>query len=459
MPDRRSNFARLSIEYVPLSLLKPNARNPRKHPQKQIDQITKNIDRYGVIKPIGVDEDGNVIYGNAVVIAADQLGISELPVVRFMHLSPADKRAVAIADNKIAENGSWDLQILAEDLQMLATEEIDFDFSVIGFETAEVDLLLDHQATAKDDILPEISAEVRPVTEVGDVFQLDRCRLICGDARDRAVYRDLVGEQRARAAITDPPYNVRIDGHVGGRGNIKHREFAMAVGEMPPAAFIDFLTAVCSLLAEFTIQGSLHYLFMDWGHSLELLLAARTVYSEHKNTCVWAKTNAGMGSFYRSQHELVHVFKSGTAPHINNVQLGAHGRNRTNLWTYPGVNGFGRERELLALHPTVKPVALVSDIIKDCTQRGDIVLDPFAGSGTTSIAAEKTGRRAVLIEIDPLYCDLIVRRWQVYTGETAFCLKTGHSFAEREARSAELSYRVRRLLPAPSPKRGSSDEW
>jgi DNA modification methylase len=234
--------------------------------------------------------------------------------------------------------------------------------------------------------------------------------------------------------FTDVPYNVPISGHVGASGVVQHREFDMASGEMTPAAFTEFLTRGLKNMANFSLDGSIHYVCIDWRHLPEILAAGAIAYSEIKNLCVWTKTNAGMGSFYRSQHELVVVFKNGTAPHINNINLGVHGRNRSNVWPYAGINSFGRHRdELLAMHPTVKPVALVADAIKDASARGDLVLDPFAGSGTTLIAAEKKRRRAAVMEIDPLYVDAIVQRWQACTGKAAICARTGATFAEREA--------------------------
>jgi DNA modification methylase len=234
--------------------------------------------------------------------------------------------------------------------------------------------------------------------------------------------------------VTDPPYNVRISGHVGGSGEIQHREFAMASGEMTPDQFASFLSASLGHLAAYSHDGALHYVFMDWRHCSEILAAGQAAYSELKNICVWRKANAGMGSLYRSQHELVFVFKNGTAAHVNNINLGAHGRNRSNVWDYAGINGFGRHRdELLAMHPTVKPVAMLADIIKDASLRGDVVLDAFGGSGSTLLAAEKTGRQAAIIEIDPLYVDATIRRWQTLTGRTAYCEVTGETFTERGA--------------------------
>jgi DNA modification methylase len=235
----------------------------------------------------------------------------------------------------------------------------------------------------------------------------------------------------ADMGIHDPPYNVRVNGHVGGRGRTKHAEFAHASGEMTSERFTRFLTESLSPAANHSVDGAIHYVFMDWGHLAEVFAAGKIAFDELKNLCVWVKTNAGQGSFYRSQHELVLVFKHGTAPHENTFGLGSGGRGRTNVWRYPGVNTFrpGRMDEL-RMHPTVKPVALVVDAMRDCSRRGSIVLDGFAGSGTTIIAAEQIGRRAFCIEIEPRYVDVAVRRWQKMTGRDAMLEMTGQTFDE-----------------------------
>ena len=229
----------------------------------------------------------------------------------------------------------------------------------------------------------------------------------------------------------DPPYNVPIDGNVCGSGSIKHREFAMAAGEMSETEFTDFLTTILGHLACHSISGSIHFICMDWRHILELLSAGRKVYAELKNLCVWNKDNGGMGSLYRSKHELVFVFKNGSERHINNVELGRHGRCRTNVWDYVGVNSLHEGRlDELAMHPTVKPVALVADAVLDCSKRDGIVLDCFGGSGTTLIAAEKTGRRGYLMELDPSYVDVTIKRFEKLTGKDAIHAENGSSFAE-----------------------------
>jgi DNA modification methylase len=261
--------------------------------------------------------------------------------------------------------------------------------------------------------------------------------LLCADARDQAAYESLLEGAKAQFVLTDPPYNVVIDGNVCGLGRIRHRDFAMGCGEMSEAEFIVFLETVFERLAENTVDGSIHQICMDWRHMWEMLAAGRKVYSELKNLCVWNKTNAGMGSFYRSKHELVFVWKSRTASHINNFELGQHGRNRTNVWDYAGISSLRAGRlEELAMHPTVKPVALVADAIKDCSRRGGLVLDPFCGSGTILIAAERTGRKIRALEIDPAYVDVGVRRWQTYTGKAAVLAASGKTFETIEEQRA-----------------------
>jgi DNA modification methylase len=273
----------------------------------------------------------------------------------------------------------------------------------------------------------------RAVSRVGDLWQLGRHRALCGNALERSGFALLTEGKTANLVFIDPPYNVSIEGHVSGLGAVCHREFPMASGEMSEAEFTRFLSTTFEQLCAFSRPGSMHYICMDWRHLREFLGAGAKTYGDLLNLCVWVKSNGGMGSLYRSQHELIGVFKNGKARHRNNVELGRHGRNRTNVWTYPGVAGFGRQNEegvLLSLHPTVKPVALVADAILDCSGRGDLVLDAFLGSGTTLIAAERTGRTCYGIELDPLYVDTIIRRWQAYAGEIARHTVSGQSFAE-----------------------------
>jgi DNA modification methylase len=339
-------------------------------------------------------------------------------------LNGAQVRAFRIADNRLTENATWNDRLLAEQLRDLSLSGLDFDIEVTGFEMGEIDLrissLEDTPAAGCDpaDILPEVAAG-SPVSKLGDLWLLRRHRVLCGDALEPEIFAALMGQQRAAMVFSDPPYNVPIEGHVSGLGAIHHRPFPMASGEMNQTEFTAFLGQTCRNLAP-SAPPDLHYICMDWRHLEELLAAGREVYGELKNMCVWVKDNAGMGSLYRSQHELVLVFKQRGGEHRNNVQLGRFGRNRSNVWQYPGANSFaryGEEGNLLALHPTVKPVAMVADAILDGSARGDIVLDAFVGSGTTIIAAERTGRRCCALELDPGDVDTAIRRWQTLTGD------------------------------------------
>jgi DNA modification methylase len=374
--------------------------------------------------------------------------MTEVPTLCLDHLTPAQARAFMIADNRLTEISVWDDRLLARQLKELSLVGLDFDIEVTGFEMGEIDLWiasLDDPAQAEADpadVVPEIPAT--PLSKLGDMWLLHRHRLLCGSALDSAVFAALMGEERAATAFIDPPYNVRIDGHAGGLGAIHHRPFPMASGEMDRSQFTAFLGQAFRNLTAFSIDGSIHFVCMDWRHLEELLAAGREAYDELKNICVWVKDNAGMGSFYRSRHELVCVFKHGRNGHRNNIQLGQFGRNRSNVWHYPGANSFARyseEGNLLALHPTVKPVAMVADAILDCSARDDIVLDAFLGSGTTVIAAERTGRRCHGMELDPAYVDTSVRRWQKLTGGRARHAASGRSFDDlaREAEAANAA--------------------
>lgn len=424
--------------------LRPRKGNPRTHSKKQLEQLARSIAKFGFTNPVLIDDEDGIIAGHGRLEAAKMLGMAEVPAIRLSHMSEADVRAYVIADNRLAENAGWDRSLLRVEFQYLAELDCDFDLTVTGFDLPEIDVLIDQGAEASDDpadAVPSLSSEA-PVTMTGDVWQIGPHRLICGDATQAETYTVLLEGERAVMAFTDPPYNVPIVGHVSGLGKVKHREFAMASGEMSSEAFTSFLFKTFNQLAKVSVDGSLHFHCMDWRHVKEIMAAGEMAYSELKNLCVWAKTNGGMGSLYRSAHELVLLFKVGRGAHVNNVELGRHGRYRTNVWSYPGANAFGATRdEDLASHPTVKPVAMVADAILDCSRRKDIVIDAFAGSGTTLVAAQRTGRRGYGIEIDPAYCDLIVRRLEALSKHRATLVGDGRTFddiaAERGRHSGE----------------------
>lgn len=426
-------MTKLTIKNRLISDLTPRATNSRVHSKKQLEQIAGSITRFGFTVPLLVDENGVLIAGHGRLEAAKLVGFTEVPTIELSGLSEAEVRAYVIADNKLTENGAWNRAQLAREFKFLAELEVDFDLGVTGFELPEIDALIGQLTLGEDgpdpsDSLPETG--VGPaVTQLGDVWEFGAHRLICGDALLPETYAALLGEEKVGMVFADPPYNVRIDGHVSGLGKVQHREFAMASGEMTSDEFTGFLARVFCLLSKHSVDGAIHFQCMDWRHAKEILAAGEVGYSEFKNLCVWSKSNGGMGSLYRSAHELVFVFKAGTAPHINNVELGKNGRYRTNVWSYAGVNSFGATRdEELAMHPTVKPVGMVADAILDCSRRKDIVLDPFCGSGTTLVAAQKTGRRGYGIELDPLYCDTIIRRMQKTFRVDAVLVENGRTF-------------------------------
>lgn len=416
--------------------LKPNPNNPRTHKPSQVRRIAKSIETFGFIVPIIIDELDNVLVGHGRLLAARHLDMPEVPTICVRHLTPEQRRAFTIADNRLTEMSIWDERLLAEQLKELSLVGVSLDVEVTGFDMGEIDLMIEGLEPVKEDdadLIPPPSA-TPAVSCVGDVFELGRHRVCCGSALEESAYAALIQGQQAAMVFTDPPYNVPISGHVCGMGRVQHREFAMASGEMSVVEFTDFLRRGMQCMAKCSRSGAVHFICMDFRHIGELLAAGADVYAKLLNLCVWAKTQGGMGSLYRSQHELVFVFQSGEVSHRNNVQLGRYGRNRTNLWTYASPNApFGRKTEegrLLELHPTVKPVALVADAILDCSARGDIVLDPFLGSGTTVIAAERTGRICYGIELDPVYVDTVIRRWEAYTGEQARHVGTGKTFDE-----------------------------
>lgn len=427
----------LQVVQRPANALRAADRNARTHSPKQIRQIADSIRRFGFINPILTNADNQVIAGHGRLAAALQLGMTEVPCLRLDHLSPTEQRAYVLADNRLAELAGWDRQLLGLELLDLSTLDLDFDLTITGFDTGDIDVLVGEiETTATEhDLIPPVEPSPA-VSQPGDLWQIGPHRLLCGDATDPAAYTRLLGGQSAQLVFIDPPYNVAINGHVSGLGKVQHREFAMASGEMSTAAFTEFLHSVFSQLVAVSSNGAIHYVCMDWRHMGEVL-AAGAVYDEFKNLCVWAKSNGGMGSLYRSQHELVFVFKAGSGPHINNVELGVHGRYRTNVWSYAGMNSFGQGRDAeLALHPTVKPVALVADAIQDCSHRGGLVLDVFAGSGTTLLAAEQTGRHGYGLELDPHYCDVTIRRLHAVAGLQAVHADSGETFEAIQQRRA-----------------------
>lgn len=434
----------LRVEQYPVATLKPYEKNSKIHDKKQVKQIAASIKEFGFNVPILIDGKNNIIAGHGRVLACKELGIDTVPAISIEHLTEAQKRAFIIADNKLTENAEWDKDMLALEFKELGSLDLSFDLDITGFSVSDIDLILGEETPEESeeenlaDIL-QITEDTPVITKPGDIWQLGKHRLICGDSTDEATYEKLLDGSKAAMIICDPPYNVPVGGHVLQRDDGKHPEFAMASGEMSEAEFTYFLATVFGHLAAFSKNGSIHYVWMDWRHMQEMLTAGGRSYTELKNLCVWNKSVGGLGSFYRSKHELVFVFKNGTKPHTNNFELGQYGRPRSNVWDYPAPNCFftdaesGETRdELVKLHPTVRPVAMVVDAIKDCSKQNEIILEPFIGSGTAIIAAEKAGRRCYGIDIEPQYVDVAIRRWQKITGEQTIHAETGKSFNEGE---------------------------
>lgn len=430
---------RLPIGYEPLETIKPNPRDPRTYNRGDRRRVVAAVRRFGP-PPLIVTPDRVILSGNIWLEGAKVAGYDEVPVIVAEHLTPAEADAYMLANVRLVERGEWDQQLLGEILHDLSVGELAFDLDLTGFEPAEIDMAIEGLGAPDDG--PDPADEAAPagpsVSRPGNLWDLgeNRHRLLCGDALDGASYAALMAGELATVLVTDPPYNVRIAGNVSGMGKVKHGDFLQGAGEMTEAEFTAFLVEALTHAAAASAPGALAYVFMDWRHMHELTLAARRVFEKQLNLCVWTKNHGGKGSFYRSAHELIFVFRKAGASHRNNIQFGRFGRDRTNVWKYPAVTSFGRHGEegnLLALHPTVKPVAMLADILLDVTVRGDIVLDPFIGSGSTIIAAEKVGRRCRAIELDPTYVDAAVRRWQRWTGEAAVLEGDGRTFGQIEA--------------------------
>ncbi|TXC73387.1 DNA methylase N-4 [Sphingorhabdus soli] len=399
----------LQIETVATDSLKPNPRNARTHTDKQIAQIATSIERFGWLVPIIVDDDGLIAAGHGRWLAAKQMQLAEVPVIRAQFLTDADRRAFALAENRIADLSGWNEDLLGEELTFLF--EDGYELEITGFSTADLDFTIPEDVGEELEEVELPAPDLDPVSREGDLWLIGPHRLYCGDSREVASWEALLGDEQAALVFCDSPYNVKIDGFVSGNGKVRHREFVVGAGELSPPEFTAFLRAIFRNCVRFSSSGSIHYQCMDWRHARELLDAADGVYTEHKQLVVWKKDNGGQGAFYRSQHELVFVFKSGKAKHINNFGLGETGRYRTNVVEYAGANTFRKGRDAdLAAHSTVKPTALVADFLLDCSNRGDLVVDPCLGSGTTLIAAHRTARRGAGIELDPGYVDTALKR-------------------------------------------------
>lgn len=432
----------MQIQYLPIAAIKPSSHAARQHSSAQRRKLKSLLQKFGQVVPIIIDTYHEIVDGHAVHGALRDLGHDEIAVVVVENRSEAEIRALRLALNRVAEDAVWDDAKLRGEFEYLIS--VGFELDLSGFEAVEIDMALAIDAPAANVVEEEMAEEATPVegqtvTQPGDVFHLGPHIIGCGDARDAAFICSLVAGKQVACVFSDPPYNVPIDGFVSGLGKTHHREFAMGTGEMSRQQFVAFLSTTVAAITSVLVDGAILYLCMDWRHGGELCEAVAQNGLEQKNLCVWVKSNAGMGSFYRSQHELIYVFKHGEGPHQNNFGLGAGGRSRSNVWHYRGVNAFGKDRmSLLGVHPTVKPVAMIADALRDVTRRGELVLDVFLGSGSTLIAAEETGRVCIGVELDPAYVDVGIRRWQKRTGKDAVHAVTGETFdviAERAVSS------------------------
>ena len=406
--------------------------NPRTHTKEQIELLKASITEFGFTTPLLVDDEGQMIAGAGRLAAAKALGLAEVPVIRLSHLTPDQVRALVIADNQIAARAGWDPDILRIELAEL--EIADFDL-----ETAILDQYLVGDISDTDGGGSGQEKTGQPVSRAGDIWTVGPHRLGVGDVRDADLLGRVLDGREAGMILVDPPYNVCVNGHVRPSRANGHEEFAFASGEMSEVEFIDFLTDTLRPQVGALREGGLVYSFMDWRHLFELQRASFRLDVDQINLAIWVKSNGGMGSLYRSRHELCAIYKKRGGKHANNVALGKHGRNRTNVWEYAGVNSFGEGREeALADHPTVKPVDMLADAILDVTKRKDIVLDGFAGSGSTLVAAARTGRVGYGVEFEPGYADIALRRVAAETGQTPRLANTGQTFDEvADARKGE----------------------
>lgn len=426
-----------SIMHLSPSAIAPHPDNPRKHSKRQIRQVADSIKRFGFRFPVLVDAKHRLVAGHCRIEAAKLLGLEEVPVIEAADLSDAEVRALMIADNRLTEISEWDDALLSQNFKILSELDLNFDLSITGFDYGDIERLMivgEESADAPEAVDIQAAPEV---ARFGDIWQLGEHKVLCGDSTQSASYSVLLGNDKARLIFTDPPYNLPAK-TIGKVCEKQHGNFVQASGEMTPEAFTQFLGSVIQHLCDFSVAGSIHYLFMDWRHIKEILLAGEAHYTELKNLVVWNKDRPGMGTFYRSQHELIFVFKNGRAPHRNHFQLGQHGRLRTNVWDFPSVRSsseaFGdtKDRDALQMHPTIKPVRLIEEALLDCSRRKDIVLDPFLGSGSTLIACEKTQRRCVGIEYAPRYVDATLFRWAAMTGLEPIHTQSGETYSQRQ---------------------------
>lgn len=409
----------LKIRYLATSFLTENAGNARTHPKAQIAKLKKAITQFGFVSPIIIDEQRMILAGHGRHRAALELGLAEVPTIMLQDMSEADVRAFVLADNIIADKAGYDKAILRSELQYLA--DVGYEVEITGLDTIEIDsiLAIDTAESHGSDDIVELPAKGPAITRLGDLWHIGPHRLLVGDARDPLTVERLMDGELAELVFTDPPYGCVIANNVSGLGKITHDNFVMGAGqESLPELATTILRPAFRNVARHCRAGAIAFVCSDWRAAPHMLDAAAGVFEEVKNWIIWVKTNAGLGTFYRSQFEIILAFKVSAGKTINNFGLGEGGRHRSNVWTYAGANTFrpGRMRDLID-HPTCKPKKLVADALLDCSRRGGIVLDVFAGSGTTIAAAAATGRRGYGMEIDPKYADVILRRVAEEVGE------------------------------------------
>lgn len=424
----------ISFKITDIGWLKPDRKNARTHSKKQISLIAESVQDCGFAGAILANPDGVVIAGHGRLLAAKQLGMTEVPVITVAGLSEAQERRLRIADNKIALQAGWDLDLLRSELDFI--EGSGLDLKLTGFSVGEIDVL---RMPKLDQFEPFDPVPVDAVSQRGDIWLCEGHRIGCGDLLDGVSLKAVMADARAHVIIADSPYNTSNATHNGGGGRFRHREFAYAHGEMSREEFTRFLTDTQMLMAACCAHGAVAFMFMDHHHAGEQIAAGEVAFDRRLNIAIWVKSNPGMGSFYRSGHEMIFVYAVHEGPYQNNVELGKHGRNRSNVFQAPSVNSFGSRQNDLELHATVKPVQLIADMIMDVTSQGGIVLDGFLGSGTTLLAAERTGRLAYGLEIDAAYVDIAVTRWMDLTGRQAVLDSTGETFKEVRQRRANES--------------------
>lgn len=418
-----------NLQMVDIKTITLRPKSLRKHSKKQLQKLKNAINKVGYVNPILLDEKYNILAGELRLFAAKELEFTQIPAIILENLTPEEIEAIRILDNRIAEDGEWNFENLKDEIEKLM--KFDITFEDLGFDTVDYDEIFliknsgenkVHNTDKEDESW--LDANIPTKVKIGDLWRLGDHFIFCGDSLNDKSFEILMQGELAQIVVTDPPYNCKIKGHVCGLGKTQHEEFAMASGEMTDSEFVEFILKFMQNLVKFSCDGSLSYIFMDWVGVNLLLTQGKKYYSELKNIAVWNKKVGGMGAMYRSQHEMVPIFKSGKAKHQNHIQLGKNGRYRTNVWDYSGVRATNpTSLELLKLHPTIKPVAMLHDILLDSSSKNDIVLDCFGGSGSTLLAAERCKRRARLIEINPRYVDVSIYRWEKETGKTAKMIK------------------------------------